>query len=149
MISGPAKTIKWWCSGADFCVICENYMLWSGNLGLKMGGLKNGTYPICTYMEVPPPPPSELCIYTLYALNCNLYCLKTTKSSFKFAKTLQFWVYMGLHVVTVFVFFIHVYQYHPCIHSHFIYIICKYSFTMLGIFFTSMCVPLGVVVKIE
>ena len=32
-----AKTLKWWCSGADFSVICKNDMLWSGNLGLKMG----------------------------------------------------------------------------------------------------------------
>ena len=37
MISGAVKTLKWWCSGADFSVICENDMLWSGNLGLKMG----------------------------------------------------------------------------------------------------------------
>ena len=35
-----AKTLKWWCSGADISVICENDMLWSGNFGLKMGVLK-------------------------------------------------------------------------------------------------------------
>ena len=57
MVSRAAQKLKkWWCSGADF-LICENYMLWSENLGLKMGGLNNDTYPICTYMEVPPPPP--------------------------------------------------------------------------------------------
>ena len=40
MVFGAAKTLKWWCSGADFSVICENYMLWSVYLGLKMGVLK-------------------------------------------------------------------------------------------------------------
>ena len=30
------NNIKWWCSGTDFLVICENDMLRNGNLGLKM-----------------------------------------------------------------------------------------------------------------
>ena len=33
----PPKNVKWWCSGTDFLVICENYMLRNGNSGLKMG----------------------------------------------------------------------------------------------------------------
>ena len=31
MVSGAAKTLKWRCSEADFFVICQNDMLWSGN----------------------------------------------------------------------------------------------------------------------
>ena len=60
MVSGAAKTLKWWCSAWSgfLCFICENYMLWSGYLGLKMGVSKMANIQYAhNYMEVPAPPP--------------------------------------------------------------------------------------------
>ena len=63
MVSGAAKTLKWWCSGVDFSVICENDMLWSGNLGLKMGVSNIETWHIpnmhIIIWKCPPPPPGS------------------------------------------------------------------------------------------
>ena len=67
-LQNPPKNVKWWCSGRDFLVICENDMLRNGNSGLKMGVLSHGTYPICIHMEVPPPPPRVN--HTEYWLHC-------------------------------------------------------------------------------
>ena len=62
MVSGTAKSakkFKWWCSGTDSLVICENYMLRNGFFGnlwklyaperkfrAENWGLSRGTYPI-------------------------------------------------------------------------------------------------------
>ena len=51
------KTLKWWCSGADFTVICENYMLWSGNLGLKIEVSKMAHTQYAYINGSAPPPP--------------------------------------------------------------------------------------------
>ena len=56
MVSGTAKNVKWWCSGPDFLVICENDMLRNRNLGLKMG-VSCAAHTQYAYMEDPPPPP--------------------------------------------------------------------------------------------
>ena len=60
MVAGTAKSaknVKWWCSGTDFWVICENYMLRNGNSGLKMGVSRAAHTQYAYIMEVPPPPP--------------------------------------------------------------------------------------------
>ena len=41
--------------GAEYCVICENYMLRIGNLGLK-SWVSRAAHTQYAYMEVPPPP---------------------------------------------------------------------------------------------
>ena len=62
MVSGAAKFIKWWCSGADlffvfWLLICENDMLcMERKFRAENGGIKSGTYPICTWKCLPPPP---------------------------------------------------------------------------------------------
>ena len=57
MISGTAKIVKRWCSGADYFKICENDMLRIGKFRAENGGLSHGTYPICIW-KYPPPPDS-------------------------------------------------------------------------------------------
>ena len=51
----PPKNVKWWCSGTDFLVICENYMLRSGNSWLKMGVSFAAHTQYAYIMEVTPP----------------------------------------------------------------------------------------------
>ena len=78
MVSGMAKNLKWWCSGAEYCVICGNDILRIGNLGLIMGGLSRGTYPICIHMEVlPPPPPSRYWLLYTDQRACNKLLIVT------------------------------------------------------------------------
>ena len=58
----PPKNVKWWCSGTDFLVICENDMLRNGNSGLKMG-VSRAVHTQYAYKKsygspkYPPPPP--------------------------------------------------------------------------------------------
>ena len=47
MLNGHAPELSF------VCVICENYTLWSGSLGVKVG------VPCVAHMEVPPPPPPD------------------------------------------------------------------------------------------
>ena len=65
MVSGTAKSaksVKWWCSGTDFFVICENDMLRNGNSGLKMGVSRAAHIPnMHAYASTPPPPPPGCC----------------------------------------------------------------------------------------
>ena len=53
----PPKNVKWWCSGTDFLVICENYMLRNGNSGLKMGVSRAAHTQYAYIWKYPPPPP--------------------------------------------------------------------------------------------
>ena len=53
LVSRATKTLKWW------CYLWKWYAL-ERKFKAENGGLKNGTYPIWTYMEVPPPPPPGL-----------------------------------------------------------------------------------------
>ena len=76
MVSGTAKSAKkckWWCSGTDFLVICENNLLQNGN----SGRLSRGTYPIFIHNLWNTPPPGGggggLC---LWLLNFNHTYLK-------------------------------------------------------------------------
>ena len=56
VISGTAKTVKWWSSWAEYFKICENDMLPIGNSGLKMGSLARHIPSMHTYGSTPPPP---------------------------------------------------------------------------------------------
>ena len=64
MVSGTGKirqkNVKWWCSGTDFWVICENDMLRNGNSGLKWGSLAQYTPNMHTYGSIPLPGPPPL-----------------------------------------------------------------------------------------
>ena len=57
------QKVKWWCSGADILVICENDNAPERKFRAKNGGLSRGTYPICIHMEVPPPPPRDVTLW--------------------------------------------------------------------------------------
>ena len=70
MVSGTAKTLKWWRSGADFSVICENNMLWSWNLGLKMGVSKMPHTQYAYIWKCPPPPPPGILHFVLHHVPC-------------------------------------------------------------------------------
>ena len=56
-VSGTAKAIKWWCSGAEYVKICENDMFRIGNLGLKMGVSRAAHTQYAYIWKYPPPPP--------------------------------------------------------------------------------------------
>ena len=53
----PPKNVKWWCSGTDFLVICENDMLRNGNSWLKMGVSFAAHTQYAYIWKYPPPPP--------------------------------------------------------------------------------------------
>ena len=53
----PPKNFKWWCSGMDFFVICENDLLRNGNSGLKMGVSRAAHTQYAYICKYPPPPP--------------------------------------------------------------------------------------------
>ena len=57
MVSGTAKNVKWWCSGPDFLVICENDMRRNENLGLKKGVSRAAHTQYAYIWKYPPPPP--------------------------------------------------------------------------------------------
>ena len=65
MVFGKATNLKWWCSGPDFLVICENYMLRNGNLGLKMGVSRAVHSNMHAYGSTPPPPVNPLSLTVL------------------------------------------------------------------------------------
>ena len=71
MVSGTAKTVKWWCSGAEYFKICENDMLRNGNLGLKMGVSRAAH---TQYGSSPPPPGSRVSTWRNFnLLKMSLY----------------------------------------------------------------------------
>ena len=79
----PPKILKWWCSGTDFLVICENDMLRNGNSGLKMGVSRAAHTQYAYIWKYSPPPPRGGGEY--YPLN-DSYSLHV--------KTWQFQVYL-------------------------------------------------------
>ena len=61
------KKVKWWCSGTDFWVICENYMLRNGNSGLKMGASR-AAHTQYAYKYPPPPPRAEVSCPNIFSI---------------------------------------------------------------------------------
>ena len=66
MVSGTAKTVKWWCSGAKYIYIYFfNDMLRTGNLGLKIG-VSRGAHTQYAYIWKYPPPPALVVLGKFY-----------------------------------------------------------------------------------
>ena len=73
MVSGAAKTVKWWCSGFFFlCHLWKWYMLWSGNLELKMR-VSRVAHTQCAHIwKCPPPPPRARNLHRMAQKESNI-----------------------------------------------------------------------------
>ena len=73
---GPAmaKTVKWWCSGAEYFNICENDLLMIRNLGLKIGSLTWHIPIMHKYGSTPPPPPPPESLIWVALSSTIQYC---------------------------------------------------------------------------